>query len=311
MILSGVVPPICSPLEAEGKIDGVSLRRLVRHLLRAGVDGIFALGSSGECYGLTDRMRHEVAEITLDEVGGSRPVYLGAIDMTTARVSHQINGLLRLSPEGFVVTVPYYARVNQAEIVTHFRRLKDLHSDIDLVAYNIPGATGGVGMDVETVIMLAEEGVIAGLKDSGGNDGWLNSILLARRDRGLTGFRVMTGSELTVDSAILHGADGVVPGLGNVDPQGYVRLVAACVVGDWLRAATEQARLINLFRITQVSLSRTGAASAGHGGFKAALEVLGIIDRRFVVKPLQELTEQEVEEVRTILGEAELLPSVS
>jgi 4-hydroxy-tetrahydrodipicolinate synthase len=48
-----------------------------------------------------------------------------------------------------------------------------------------------------------------------------------RSDRSGTPLRVLTGSELTVDAAHLAGCDGVVPGIGNVDPAGYVRLYGA------------------------------------------------------------------------------------
>ena len=59
--------------------------------------------------------------------------------------------------------------------------------------------------------------------------------MLDRRDAGLTGFAIMTGSEVTVDSSLAFGVDGVVPGLGNVDPAGYVRLYDAVAAGDLVR----------------------------------------------------------------------------
>ena len=46
--LTGVVPPLLTPLTADGEVDLPSLERLIGHLLDGGVDGIFALGSSGE-----------------------------------------------------------------------------------------------------------------------------------------------------------------------------------------------------------------------------------------------------------------------
>ena len=43
----------------------------------------------------------------------------------------------------------------------------------------------------------------------------------AREHPGVSGFSVLTGSELLVDSALAVGADGAVPGLANVDPDGH------------------------------------------------------------------------------------------
>ena len=44
--LSGVIPPVCTPLTPEGEVDAASLARLVDHLVAGGVDALFVLGSS-------------------------------------------------------------------------------------------------------------------------------------------------------------------------------------------------------------------------------------------------------------------------
>ena len=42
--LAGIIPPVCTPLTAEGEVDTLSLERLVGFLLDAGVSGLFMLG---------------------------------------------------------------------------------------------------------------------------------------------------------------------------------------------------------------------------------------------------------------------------
>ena len=53
-LLQGIVPPILTPMNTDGRVDYDSLDRLLDHLLDAGVDGIFAMGSSGQVAYLTD-----------------------------------------------------------------------------------------------------------------------------------------------------------------------------------------------------------------------------------------------------------------
>ena len=65
----------------------------------------------------------------------------------------------------------------------------------------------------------------------------------------------MTGSEIVVDNALQMGAHGVVPGLANVDPHGYVRLWDHAQAGDWEAARKEQERLCRLFEMVWVSLA--------------------------------------------------------
>ena len=78
---------------------------------------------------------------------------------------------------------------------------------------------------------MAREGVVVGLKDSSGDDGNFRYVLSDLKDR--PDISLMTGSEIVVDSVLAMGAHGVVPGLGNVDPAGYVRLWDAAQRGDW------------------------------------------------------------------------------
>lgn len=131
---------------------------------------------------------------------------------------------------------------------------------------------------------LAEDGTLAGLKDSSGDEGGLRRLIVelggreGRADGPAPRFSILTGSELTVDAALLAGADGVVPGIGNVDPAGYVRLYDAARAGDWESAAEEQERLVELFAMVDVGPEADmGRSSSALGSFKAALRLLGVI----------------------------------
>ena len=118
----------------------------------------------------------------------------------------------------------------------------------------------------------------------------------------------MTGSELMVDSALSFGVDGVVPGLGNVDPAGYVRLVDAVAGGDLAAARSEQDRLFRLFEIIDVAdRGRMGASSAALGSFKAALYLLGVIACPLTAYPSIPLDDDELAGIRALLERGGLL----
>ena len=109
------------------------------------------------------------------------------------------------------------------------------------------------------------------------------------------------------DSVLAAGAHGIVPGLANVDPHGYVRLYDLCRKGDWAAARAEQERLCRLFEIVWVSLPRTSAGSAGVGGFKTAMRRLGIIDTNVMARPQRALNDAEAAKVEAILQATGLL----
>ncbi|UQA95827.1 dihydrodipicolinate synthase family protein [Streptomyces halobius] len=310
--LHGVIPPVCTPLDARGEVDTSSLARLVTHLLDAGVHGLFALGSTGEAAYLTDAQRGTALEVVVKAVNGRVPVLAGVIDTTTARVLDHAGKAAGLGADALVATAPFYTRTHPREIADHFRRIRTAVG-LPLFAYDIPMAVHGK-LPPALVRELAADGTLAGLKDSSGDDGALRRLLVglggrtARRTGPAPGFTLLTGSELTVDAALLAGADGVVPGLGNVDPAGYVRLYDAARAGHWERAAAEQERLVTLFSITDVGPeSEMGRSSSALGAFKAALRLLGVIECGTTAIPQVPLGEESVREVGRRLTAAGLI----
>ncbi|HEX3347264.1 MAG TPA: dihydrodipicolinate synthase family protein, partial [Acetobacteraceae bacterium] len=146
---------------------------------------------------------------------------------------------------------------------------------------------------------------IAGLKDSSGDLGNFRYVLADTAD--VKGFFVMTGGELDVDAALLMGAHGCVPGLGNVDPAGYVRLWDAARRGDWEAARREQERLCRLFDIIRPGLPRASVGAAGVGGFKTALRAMGVIAGNAMARPQRSLDDGEAAQVVEVLRSVGLL----
>jgi 4-hydroxy-tetrahydrodipicolinate synthase len=305
--LTGVVPPVCTPLTPDREVDVRSLLRLVDHLVEAGVHGLFLLGSTSEAAYLTDRQRRYVVEAVVAHVGGQLPVLAGAIDMTTPRVLDHVAAVTDAGADAVVVTAPFYTRTHPAEIARHYRLIAAA-SPVPVVAYDLP-ASVHTKLPSDLVLELAAEGVLAGLKDSSGDLGGFRTVVTgARVHPDITGFSVLTGSELFVDSALALGADGAVPGLANVDPHGYVRLDALCRAGDWDRARAEQERLCALFGLVGVGdPARMGGSSSALGAFKAALRLRGVIECAATAEPQVPLSADEVERVGKFLAGAGLL----
>lgn len=307
MLLRGVVPPVCTPLTPEFEVDVPSLERLIDFLLLGGVDGLFVLGSTSEVAYLPDRHRQRVLETAVSRVAGQVPVLAGVIDMTTLRVLDHAEAARKAGVDGIVVTAPFYTRTHPAEIELHFRTVA-AGCDMPVYAYDLPVSVHSK-LTTDLLLRLAVDEVIAGVKDSSGDDGGLRRLALAKRDiPALGGFSVLTGAELTVDTAFRMGADGVVPGLANVDPGGYARLYRHCRAGRWDAAAAEQERLFRLFRIVEAGdATRLGPSSAALGAFKAALHLRGVIDCPATAPPQIPLNATELAHVREIVAEAGLL----
>ncbi|WP_190265092.1 dihydrodipicolinate synthase family protein [Glutamicibacter nicotianae] len=305
---TGVIPPVITPRTADGVIDTAGLEAVVQHLLAGGVTGLFVLGSSGEVPYLSNAERELVVSTIAAANDGRVPLIVGANEQTTARVIEEGRRMIELGTQALVVTTPYYALSNAAEIEAHFRAI---HAalDVDIFAYDVPVRTH-VKLPLDVAIRLAKDGVIVGVKDSSGDDVSFRQLLLATG--GIEGFSVFTGHEVVVDGALLGGAHGVVPGLGNVDPAGYRRLFDAAVAGDWAQAAKEQDRLARVFDIVYTpDPSRVSGGAAGLGAFKTALVELGIIGNNTMSTPMESLNAAEAAAIRAILAETGLLAAVA
>ncbi|MBB3398106.1 dihydrodipicolinate synthase family protein [Rhizobium sp. BK060] len=299
----GVIPPVVTPLNADFTVDYPSYTRVLEHLIEGGCHGVFVLGSTSEVIFHDDKMRREIIEHSAKVVNGRVPLIVGVIDPTTDRVIHHADFAKRAGADAVVATAPFYTVTSQSEILDHFRFIRDA-VDIPLVAYDIPVCVH-VKLQRQTTVTLAREGTIIGLKDSSGDDGNFRYVLLDLADQ--PDVFLMTGSEIAVDSALLMGAHGVVPGIANVDPHGYVRLWDAAQRGDWVAARKEQERLCRLFEIVWVAQGRVSGGASGIGGFKTAMKSLGIIDTAVMPRPRAALNQMETARINEILRATGLL----
>jgi len=293
----GVIPPLVTPLTPDGRLDEPSLARLIEHHLAGGVDGLFVLGSSGEVAFLEDETRDQVLRTAVRLVAGRVPVLAGIIDMQTRRVLAHLRRTEEIGAAGVVATAPFYAITGPEEIENHFRAIAAA-TDLPVFAYDLPVSVH-TKLDPAMLVRLGNEGVLIGVKDSSGDDVGFRRLVMMNEAAGgpLT---VLTGHEVVVDGAYLAGADGSVPGLGNVDPGGYVRMDRAARAGDIAAMCAEQERLAALFEIAFAPVGKVGP-SAGVGSFKTALYLMGIFDSNAMSPPMTALEGENVERIRTVL----------
>ncbi|GAB2482811.1 dihydrodipicolinate synthase family protein [Promicromonospora xylanilytica] len=302
-LFRGIVPPVLTPLTAGGEVDVESLDRLVRHLVERGVHGVFVLGSTGEVAYLTDTQRDLVVRTVVGAADGRVPVLGGAIDLTTARVIEQARALVEAGVDAVVATPPVYAINDTAEIERHLRAVAAA-VDVPLFAYDIPVRVR-TKLPVDLLVRLGADGVLAGVKDSSGDDVAFRRLVAANAAAG-SPLALFTGHEVVVDGMLLLGADGVVPGLGNVDPAGYVRLWDLAQSGKWDDVRKEQERLAALFEIVFQAHGRSGDA-AGVGAFKVAVQRQGLIETAELSFPLEALDGDVADRIEEITREAGLL----
>lgn len=294
---SGVVPPVVTPDTPDHQLDVVSFERSINRLIEAGVDGLFFLGSSGEVVFATDERRDQIVREAVRIVDHRVPVLVGIIDTETERVLEHGRRALALGADALVATAPFYALGGPADIEEHFRIL---HQELDapLFAYDIPVCVH-TKLPWKMLARLGAEGVLAGVKDSSGDDVSFRYLVQENEKNGHP-LTLLTGHEIVVDGALLSGADGSVPGLANVEPDGYVRMWKAAQEGNWAEVKREQDRLNEISHIFDVTTGVQGYG-AGVGAFKCALNLMGIFDSDQMPRPVKPLDGQNREAIKQVL----------
>lgn len=301
---TGVIPPLITPFTQDGSVDLDGLDRVIEHLISGGVNGLFVLGSSGETAYLTDAERAAVIERAAATTAGRAPVLAGAIDTTAHRVIEQARRAQALGADAVVAACPFYAINDAAEIADHFRAIAAA-IDVPLFAYDVPVRLNGVKLGCDLLVQLGREGVLAGVKDSSGDDVAFRRLVAANEAAGHP-LALLTGHECVVDGMLLLGSDGVVPGYANVDPRSYADIWQVAQRGDWEEARRIQDRICAGFEIVYVPQGRSGDAS-GIGAFKTAMQAIGIIDTNTMAFPVKALQGDAKDRVVAIVREQGLI----
>lgn len=299
--IRGIVPPLAVPLK-NGELDLPSLEKHINRMISAGIDALFVLGSSGEVVFSTDTRREQILKESKRIVAGRIPIMAGVIDTETERVIEHIRQAEEIGVDAVVATAPFYALQGIKEIRHHFELLHEA-TDLPLWAYDIPVCVH-TKLPNDLVMDLGKAGVLSGVKDSSGDDVGFR-FLSRRNEEAGHPLQLLTGHEVVVDGAYLSGADGCVPGLGNVDPEGYVRQWKAAQAKDWEAVRLEQDRLADLMTIVQVASVQ--GFGAGIGAFKTALQLLGVFETNEMPRPVAPLSGENVEHVRGVLQKVGLL----
>jgi len=298
--LSGIIPPMITPLTDRDTLDVAGLERLIEHIIAGGVNGLFILGTSGEAPGLSYRLRRELVERTCRQVRGRLPVLVGITDTSFVEALSMATLAVNSGAQAVVSAAPFYLPTAQPELIDYVERLvREL--PLPLYLYNMPQLTK-VPFEIETLRHLTGLKQIVGVKDSSGDLAYFDRLLALKRER--PDWSVLVGPEHLLVEATQRGGDGGVNGGANYHPRLFVDLFAAVKGGDRARIEELQRQVQQLGQIYSVGRH----ASAVIKGMKCACSLLGLCDDR-MAEPFERFHEPERARVRAVLASLNLLPT--
>jgi 4-hydroxy-tetrahydrodipicolinate synthase len=264
--LTGVLPALISPLQSGGKVDEAAVTRLVEHVIGGGVQGLLALGSTGETASLDETARRTLLSGVVAAAAGRVPVICGVAQSHLAAARVEVEAAARLGVAAALVAPPFYYLIDQPTLLAFYRSLAR-DSPLPILLYNIPQYTKVVAQP-ETVATLAREGTIVGIKDSSRDFEYFEGVCIATRE--LPRFRIFIGSDTMLLPALAMGGAGTICGAANVAPGWIVRIYEDFQRGDMAAARAGQDKLYQL-----VMALRGGVFP---GAIKAACHLQGICE---------------------------------
>ena len=246
--LEGVIPALILPVNKEGKINFKLLEKQTTYLISEGINGIFINGTTGEGAWLTMEEKVQVFKSVKEINKGKVFLCAACLQPTTELVISEIKIYEKYEPDYIVAVTPYYYSVSQDIIIEHFKKIAH-YSSVPLILYNIPQCTHNK-IELNTVLELAKEENIAGVKDSSGD---FISFTRGVYTSVSESFLWIQGEDYLDGPSFNCGADGIVTGLGNVFIEPYIQMYKEAKKGNATKVNEIQMKINELYEIIQVS----------------------------------------------------------
>ncbi len=279
-MISGALAAAATPLRDGGAaLDEDAFGPLADFLAGSGLDGLLALGTTGEGILLSSVERRRVAELFVEAAAGRLKVAVHCGAQTTADTVALAEHAAGLGVAGVAVIAPPYFALDEQALLEHFGAAAKACAPTPFYVYEF-ARTSGYAVPPHVVEALRERAPnLAGLKVSDTPWDRFQPYLIE-------GLDIFVGPEALIAQGMEAGAVGAVSALGTAFPE----LVAACVREP---TAERAARLAEL----RTAIERFPR----HAALKRVLGLRGVRIAEDVRAPLRGLTGDERAELDALL----------
>jgi 4-hydroxy-tetrahydrodipicolinate synthase len=292
--LGAILTAMVTPFDRDGRINEDATRRLLRHLVEHGSDGVVVAGTTGEAATLSDEEKLRLFDIAVDEVDGEASVIAGTGSNDTAHSVHLTEQACRRGIDAVLVVTPYYNKPPRRGLVAHFETVARA-SDKPVMLYNIPSRCV-INLEPDLLAELAEIDNVVAIKQANAD------IDQARQILANGGLSLYAGDDnLLRPFAEIGGAGGV--------------CVTSHLFGDEMKEIYEHARGGDVARAREIDARLSDAyetlfMTSGTITTKAALNLLGL-DVGGTRLPLVEASGEERAAVQAMLERHGLVASAA
>lgn len=198
-----LLPAAVTPFDAEGRVDGPGVARLLAHFRAEGATGVVVGGTTGEGPSLTSFERRDLIRLATAHASGL-PVWLGVATTALEEALWLAREADKAGAAGVLLMPPFFHRA--LDPTPWLQAFLD-RTPLDAILYHFPRFAPSL---LDVADRLADHPRVAGLKDSSGERD--NLELFARA---LPGKRLFVGDETLLGPALAAGWTGTISGAAN------------------------------------------------------------------------------------------------
>jgi len=284
-----ILTAIVTPFKEDGSVDFKRFKALARYLVEHGSEGLVVSGSTGESPTLSDREKLMLYYAAVEEVGERATVIANTGTYDTRHSAHLTQQAAEFV-DGFLVVVPYYSKPPARGIVEHYKAVAGV-TEKPIIIYNIPSRVI-VNVEPETFMELGEIPNVVAVKQANPD------LAQARRIVEETDLVLYAGNDdLVLPFLELGGAGGICVYTHLAGPR-VQEMVHRYRSGNLTGAQALNDELRPLIDALAVCINPSST--------KAALNLAGF-EVGGLRLPLVEATADEIERIRALLEQAEVL----
>jgi 4-hydroxy-tetrahydrodipicolinate synthase len=297
MKLEGTIVAMVTPFNSEDEVDQAGMRENIDYLIKKGVEGVLAAGTTGESATITHLEQRKMMDILVDEVNGKVKAVAGAGSNSSKESLGLVKYAENAGADAALVITPYYNKPQPHGLFEHYKMLTE-STDIPIIVYNVPSRTG-TDIDVETIGRVSQLDSVIGIKEANPD---LDKVSMIQKKLDEYGnrdeFSIISGNDNLTLPMISLGTRGVISVVANVDPERMGNMVRYALAGDYDKAKQLHYELYNLMKVLFIESNPVPA--------KEALNMMGR-PAGHVRMPLAPLKDESRAELGKVLKELELI----
>ncbi len=273
----------------DGAVDYAGLEALVERQIAEGINGLVAVGTTGESPTLSHQEHNDVIHAVAKTAAGRVPVVAGAgSNSTSEAVSLTKEADADAGVSGILQVAPYYNKPSQEGLFRHFSAIAEA-TEKPIILYSIPGRCGiEIGVDV-CARLYEKHPHVCGIKEAGGTPERVSELRQVLGDD----YLITSGDDSQTLPFISCGAQGVISVASNRVVGDLVAMVDAALAGKSAEAEALHRKYYALFKVLFIEPNPVPV--------KLAMHRAGIIASPEVRLPLCEMSQGNVARLYAIL----------